>query len=46
MSQEEATEIANQLSNRKKDEFRTYMVDAAGGDSRRLLILATFIQNL
>lgn len=37
MSQEEAMEIAKQLSNREKDEFRTYMVDAASGDSRRLL---------
>ena len=46
MSQEEATEIAKQLSNREKDEFRTYMVDAAGGDSRRLLALATFMQNI
>lgn len=46
MSQEEATEIAQQLSNREKDEFRTYMVDAAGGDSRRLLALATFMQNI
>ena len=45
MSQE-ATEIAKQLSNREKDEFRTYMVDAAGGDSRRLLALATFMQNI
>ena len=46
MSQEEATEIAKQLSNREKDEFRTYMVDAAGEDSRRLLALATFMQNI
>ena len=46
MGQEEATEIAKQLSNREKDEFRTYMVDAAGGDSRRLLALATFMQNI
>ena len=37
MNQEEAMEIAKQLSNREKDEFRTYMVDAASGDSRRLL---------
>lgn len=46
MSQEEAMEIAKQLSNREKDEFRTYMVDAASGDSRRLLALATFMQNI
>ena len=46
MDQGEATEIAKQLSNREKDEFRTYMVDAAGGDSRRLLALATFMQNI
>jgi len=37
MNQEEAMEIAKQLSNREKDEFCTYMVDAASGDSRRLL---------
>ena len=37
MNQEEAMEIAKQLSNREKDEFRTYMVDAASGDSRSLL---------
>lgn len=37
MNQEEAMEIAKQLSNREKDEFRTYMVDAASVDSRRLL---------
>lgn len=46
MSQEEAMEIAKQLSNREKDEFHTYMVDAASGDSRRLLALATFMQNI
>ena len=46
MNQEEAMEIAKQLSNREKDEFRTYMVDAASGDSRRLLALATFMQNI
>lgn len=45
MNQEEAMEIAKQLSNREKDEFRTY-VDAASGDSRRLLALATFMQNI
>ena len=46
MDQGEATEIAKQLSNREKDEFRIYMVDASGGDSRRLLALATFMQNI
>lgn len=46
MNQEEAMEIAKQLSNREKDEFRTYMVDAASGDSRRLLALSTFMQNI
>ena len=46
MNQDEATEIAKQLSNREKDEFRTYMVDAAGNDSRRLLALASFMQNI
>ena len=46
MNQEEAMEIAKQLSNREKDEFRTYMVDAASGDSRSLLALATFMQNI
>lgn len=46
MNQEEAMEIAKQLSNREKDEFRTYMVDAASWDSRRLLALATFMQNI
>ena len=46
MYHEEATEIAKQLSNREKDEFRTYMVDVAGGDSRRLLALATFMHNI
>ena len=46
MNQAEATEIAKQLSNREKDEFRTYMVDVAGGDSRRLLALATFMHNI
>lgn len=46
MNQEEAMEIAKQLSNREKDEFRTYMVDAASEDSRRLLALATFMQNI
>lgn len=46
MNQEEATEIAKQLSNREKDEFRTYMVDVAGGDRRRLLALAAFMQNI
>lgn len=34
MNRDEAIEIAKQLSNREKDEFRTYMVDVAGGDSR------------
>ena len=46
MNQEEAMEIAKQLSNSEKDEFRTYMVDAASGDSRRFLVLATFMQNI
>lgn len=46
MNQEEAMEIAKQLSNREKDEFRTYMVDAASWDSRSLLALATFMQNI
>ena len=46
MNQDEAIEIAKQLSNREKDEFRTYMVDVAGGDSRRLLALASFMQNI
>ena len=46
MDQGEATVIAKQLSNREKDEFRTYMVDVAGGDSRRLLALASFMQNI
>lgn len=46
MTQEEATDIAKELSNREKDEFRTYIVDAVGGDSRRLLALATFMQNI
>ena len=46
MTQNEATEIAKQLSNREKDEFRTYMVDAAGNDSRRLLAIASFMQNI
>ena len=39
ISQEEATEVAKRLSNRKKDNFRTYMVDIAGGNSRRLLAI-------
>lgn len=46
MNKDEATEIAKQLSNREKDEFRTYMIDAVGGDSRRLLALAAFMQNI
>ena len=46
MDQGEATEIAKQLSNREKDEFRTYMIDAVGGDSRRLFALAAFMQNI
>ena len=45
MDQNEATEIAKQLSNREKDEFRTYMIDAAGKDGRRLLAIASFMQN-
>lgn len=46
MNQDEAIEIAKQLSNREKDEFLTYMIDVAGGDSRRLLALASFMQNI
>lgn len=46
MNKDEVTEIAKQLSNREKDEFRTYIVDAIGGDSRRLLALAAFMQNI
>lgn len=46
MNKDEATEIAKQLSNREKDEFRTYMIDTVGGDSRRLLALAAFMQNI
>ena len=46
MDQGEATEIAKQLSNREEDEFRTYMVDVADGDSIRLLALASFMQNI
>jgi hypothetical protein len=46
IDQEEATEIAKQLSNREKDEFRTYMIDAAGNDGRRLLAIAAFMQNI
>jgi hypothetical protein len=46
INQEEATEIAKQLSNREKDEFRCYMVDAAGKDGRRLLAIAVFMQNI
>ena len=46
MDQSEATEIAKQLSNREKDEFRTYMVDAARNDGRRLLAIAAFMQNI
>ena len=46
MNQDEATEIAKELSNREKDEFRTYMVNVACGDSRRLLALAAFMNNI
>ena len=46
MDQSEATEIAKQLSNREKDEFRTYMVDAARNDGRKLLAIAAFMQNI
>ena len=46
MNKDDATEIAKQLSNREKDEFRTYMVDAVGGDSRKLLALAAFMQTI
>ena len=46
MDQDEAIEIAKQLSNREKDEFRTYMIDAAGKDGRRLLAIASFMQNI
>lgn len=46
IDQPEAIEIAKQLSNREKDEFRTYMIDAAGGDSRKLLAIAAFMQNI
>ena len=46
IDQEEATNIAKQLSNREKDEFRCYMVDAAGNDGRRLLAIASFMQNI
>ena len=46
MDKIEAIDIAKQLSNREKDEFRTYMVDTADNDSRRLLAIATFMQNI
>lgn len=46
MDQDFATDIAKQLSNREKDEFRTYMVDTARNDSRRLLAIAAFMQNI
>jgi hypothetical protein len=46
LSQEEATEIAKQLSNREKDEFRNYMIDTAGKDERKLLAIAMLMQNI
>ena len=52
MDQSEATEIGsdklgtNRIGNREKDEFRTYMVDAARNDGRRLLAIAAFMQNI
>ncbi len=46
VDQNEATNIAKELSNREKDEFRTYMVDAAGKDGRRLLAIAAFMQTI
>ena len=46
MNQDEATEIAKQLSNREKDEFRNYMIDAAGKDERKLLAIAVLMQNI
>ena len=42
----QATEIAKQLSNREKDEFRRYMIDASGKDVRRLLALAGFMKSI
>ncbi len=46
MNQDEATEIAKQLSNREKDEFRNYMIDTAGKDERKLLAIAVLMQNI
>ena len=46
MNKDEATEIAKQLSNREKDEFRNYMIDAAGKDERKLLAIAVLMQNI
>ncbi len=46
ITEEEATNIATQLSNREKDEFRGYMIDAAGGDGRRLLAIAMFMKSI
>jgi len=44
IDENEATQIARQLSNREKDEFRRYMVDVSGKDGRRLLALAGFMK--
>ena len=44
IDENEATQIARQLSNREKDEFRRYMVDASRKDGRRLLALAGFMK--
>ena len=46
IDQAEATEIAKQLSNLDKEEFRRYMVDASGDDGRRLLAIAGFMQDI
>ena len=46
IDQTEATEIAKQLSNFDKEEFRRYMVDAAGEDGRRLIAIAGFMQSI
>ena len=46
IDQNEAIYIARQLSNQEKDEFRSYMVDHANGDSRRLLAVAMLMHNI
>lgn len=46
MDKKEAIDIAKQLSNREKDEFRTYMLDSACNDSKRLLAIVSFMQNI